>query len=547
MIKKPDWKALSRVHPWLPEVAHQFEKREISRREFLGMASALGLSAAGCYAIGKAPAAQASGHIKRGGTLTMAMKLQELKDPQNFSWIETSNVSRGVLEYLTFYGDDAVVKPYLAERWQLSADSKTFDLFLRKGIKWSNGDDFTADDVMHNFNRWRAPDNESINASEWGDGVLSGVEKIGAHQVRLHLVQPDVSVPHRLFAYPTQIVHRNFDDAGANLVKNPVGTGPFTLENFQVGEGALLKRKTGYWGGIDGLGDAYLDEARFVDLGEDEQASIAAVASKQVDWIYKISPRQMDTIDKMPHVQLLEIATAQTPVIRFNIETPESKDINMRRAIVKAANNAEILKIGYRNQGDAAENHHTAPFQPDYYDLGFRPRQDLAQARELIQKAGMEGKEIVLTLGNTQGTWEQDTAQALQAQCKEAGINIKLNVLPTSQYWEQWDKGPFSLTFWTHRPLAVMLHKLAYRSDAKWNESAFRNAEYDAALDAAIGSPDPKEAAKKMKTCQQLLVDNAVMVQPYWTKVATGGDKKVQNFPVHQQDYYPSDRIWIDA
>ena len=546
-MNKRDWKGLKEIHPHIPEIVNYFDKGEISRREFLKSASALGMSAGLVYAIGGMTTAAPARAATRGGTMRFGMKLQELKDPQNFSWIESSDVSRGVCEYLTTYGHDSVVKGYLAESWKVSDDAKTVDLFLRKGIKWSNGDEFNADDVIHNFERWRKPDNESINASEWGDSTLSGVEKVNAYQVRLHLVQPDVSVAHRLYAYPTQIVHRSFDDTGADLVKNPIGTGPFTLEKFLVGEGALLKRRPGYWGGIDGNGDAYLDAVQFVDLGEDEQAGIAALASKQVDWLYALAPKQLEILSKMPHVKILDIATAQTPVIRFNIESEESKDINLRRAIIAAASNADLLKIAYDNQGEVAENHHTAPFQPDYYNLGNPPKQDLAKAREYIQAAGMEGKEIVLTLGNTKGTWEQDTGQLLQEQCRQAGINLKLNVLPSSQYWEQWDSGPFSLTFWTHRPLSVMLHKLAYRSDAKWNESAFRNAEYDSALDAAIGSPDPKEAAKHMKTCEQLLVDNAVMVQPYWLKNFTGGDKKVQNFPVHQSEFYPMHRIWMEA
>lgn len=529
----------------LPEVIDQYQRKEISRRDFMQMASALGMSAAAVYGFaGATPRAYAGGHIKKGGTFRIDSPLQEMKDPQTFSWIEGSNVTRGILEYLTSYGHDGVVKPYLAERWRVSDDGMAFDLDLRQGVKWSNGDEFNADDVIHNFTRWRIEGNESINNSEWGGSVLSGVEKMGSHKVRLHLVRPDVSVAHRLYAYPTQMVHRSFDDTGADLTKKSIGTGPFNLDFYRVGEGAKVSRRSGYWGGPDGLGDAYLDAVHFIDLGEDEQAPISAMASGQIDWIYKITPKQMSVVSKLPNLQILETATAQAPVLRFNVEGTDPK---VRQAIIAAASNADILKVAYGGNGVVAENHHTSRTQPDYYDLGSPPRQDLKKAAELIEAAGMKGKPIKITLGNTQGNWEQDTCQVLQQHCRQAGIDLQLEVLPQAEYWEVWDKSDFGLTFWTDRPLAVMLHKLAYRSDAKWNEARFKNPSYDAALDAAAASPDAKAASQHMKTCQQLLVDNHVMVQPYFLKLFTGGSSKVQDFPRHPAEFYPFHRVWMDA
>ena len=532
-------KSLGKVHSVIPELVNQYRKKEISRREFLAHSTGMGLSAALAYSVvGYAPKAQAM--VKKGGTLRIGMKLQELKDPQNFEWIESSNVARGMVEYLTRYTDDAAVKGYLAESWKVSEDGKTFDLFLRKGVKWSNGDDFTAEDVMHNFNRWRAPDSQSINKSEWGDSVVSDVERVNDHQVRLHLAQRDATVAHRLFAYPTCIVHRSFDDTGADLVKNPIGTGPFELKSFRVGEGALMTRKKGYW-----EGDAYLDGVQIVDLGSDEQASVSALAAKQIDWIFKVSPRQLDILEKLPGVKINGVDTAQTPVIRFRVDQAPYDNPKLREAISLAADNAAILRLSYRDNGAVAENHHTAPFQPDYYDMGNRPQQNLQRARQLIEEVGMQGQEIPVTVGNTQGTYEQDVLQVLQSQCAQAGINLKLNVLPTAQYWEVWDSNPFGLTFWTHRPIAMMLHKLAYHSEAKWNETGFKNARYDDALAKALASPDPVAAREHMRVCQQLLRDNYMMVQPFWLKIFNAGDEKVQDFPVHQQEYFPLHRVWM--
>ena len=560
MAKKHDLrnlKAQGKTNVHLPEVVDQFQRKEISRRDFLQMASALGMSAMAVYGFaGGAPAAFAQS-VKRGGVFKIDSPLQDLTDPQLFSWIEGSNVTRGMCEYLTMYGHDGVVKPYLAEKWVVSGDGKSFDIFLRKGIKWSNGDEFTADDVMHNFMRWRVDGNTSINNSEWGASVMSDPEKINSHQVRLHLNKPDVSVAHRLFAYPTQMVHRSFDDSGADLKKESIGTGPFTLKSFST-ERAEVVRREGYWGGPDGMGDAFLDGILFINLGEDEQAPISALASGQIDWMYKINPKQLAAVSNLPGVDVLATDTAQTPVLRFACADKTFKDKDdkeysvkeihpkVREAIQLAANNADILRIAYADNGAVGENHHTSRTQPDYADVG-QQRQNLERARELIKEAGMEGKPIKITLGNTQGTWETDVCQVLQEQCKQAGINLQLEVLPQDQYWNGWDKSDFGLTFWTDRPLAVMLHKLAYRSDAKWNEARFYSDTYDAALDAAAASPDAKAASQHIKVCQQELLDNHVLVQPLFLKLYTGGKATVKNFPRHPAEFYPFHRLWIDA
>ena len=564
MAKKHDLQKIKqqgKTNANLPEVVDQLNRREISRREFMQTASALGMTAAAVYNFaGIAPPAVAGSHVKRGGTFRLDTPLQKLQDPQTFSWIEGSNVTRDICEYLTYYGEDGVVKPYLSERWKVSDDGKTVDFYLRKGIKWSNGDEFNADDVAHNFARWRVDGNTSANHGEWNQASgLDSVEKVNSHQIRLHLSAADVSVAHRLYAYPTQIVHRSFDDNGADLTKNGIGTGAFLLESYQVGEGAKIVRRPGYWGGPEGQGDAYLDAVQFIDLGEDPQASISAIASGQTDWVYRISPKQLDIVSDLPDMAILETLTQQTPVIRFacaDYSGPgvggaevniKAVDPRVREAIQLAADNGEMLRLAFANKGEAAENHHTAPTQPDYYDLGYRPKQDLAKARQLWEAAGMKGKSIKLTIGNTQGDWEQNTCEVLQAQCKKAGIDVELEVLPQAQYWEVWDKSEFGLTFWTSRPLAIMLHKLAYKSGVPWNEARFSSKKYDDALAAAAASPDAKAASRHMKVCQEELLASHVLVQPYWVTNYTGGKAKVKGFQPHPAEYYHMRRLWLDA
>ena len=99
----------------------------------------------------------------KGGTLRVSMQVQEMADPATFDWTPKANVSRQFLEYLTITGPDNITRPYLAEKWEASDDLKTWTFKLRKGVKWNNGDDFGADDVVFNFERWLDPATGSSN------------------------------------------------------------------------------------------------------------------------------------------------------------------------------------------------------------------------------------------------------------------------------------------------------------------------------------------------------------------------------------------------
>ncbi len=119
------------LHPYVPELKEQLRKGEVDRREFLRTATLLGVSAGAAYTfansitgrslVGRAMAATP----KKGGTIRMAMRIQEMSDPAVYDWVEKSNISRQMIEYLTITGSDNVTRPYLAESWQPSEDLKT--------------------------------------------------------------------------------------------------------------------------------------------------------------------------------------------------------------------------------------------------------------------------------------------------------------------------------------------------------------------------------------------------------------------------------------
>ncbi|SEC37855.1 peptide/nickel transport system substrate-binding protein [Rhizobiales bacterium GAS191] len=537
----------SKLHPAAGKLSRQVVKGEISRRQFLRTVALLGVAVPSAEAFlsgtirGLAPTpAQAQETPRQGGVLRFQAQIQEITDPMLSQWIDGSNVYRQSLEYLTEVDADNITKPFLAESWKPSEDLKIWVFKIRQGVKWSNGDDFDADDVLFNFKRWTAPDSKSNLKTSFS--MLKSVEKTGSHEITLTLDKSVLSIPEMLYAQNAPILHRKFDEQGGNWPKNPIGTGPFQMTDYAVAQRASFKRRDGYWGK-----PAYLDEIRFLNLGNDRQAHIAALIANQVDVLYGVSVTELDLVEKLPQVKLLREKAANTVCIRMRSAEKPYDDERVRKAIVLAADNKRMLELGIRNQGSVGENHHVAPFHPEYAPLPPVVR-DVAKAKALLAEAGYkDGIDIELMVGNTQGLWEQNTAQVLQQSLAEAGIRLKLNVVPSAQYWPVWTKVAFGMTYWAHRPLGVIAMDLAYRTGASWNESGYANPEFDKALDLAMAEVDPKKRSVHMAKTEKILQDSAVMIQPFWLDKLTAVSPKVRNYHVHPSDFFKLHEVWLAA
>ena len=561
-LRRPDG---HHAHPIVPDLADAFVRSRLGRRTFLQEVCRVGVSAgvAGGFLTamtGVAPAAVVSGSEskvekpRRGGELRWSMPVREITDPATFPVEDESNITRHLVEYLTWTDADNITHPYLAESWEVSEDLRIWTFHLRRGVTWSNGDAFTADDVAFNVRRWldvnTASSNRTLFASmlerdDQGNEYApkGAVEVLDSHTVCLHMVRSDAAIPENFFNYPTAILHRRFEEEGGDLAANPVGTGPYRLDHIRVGESArLVRRDAPYWGRAP-----YLDAIRFVDHGSEATTALAALVSDQVDLVQHVDPRQATLLEGRDSLHRVGVDAADTSVARMRVDKPPFNDIRVRQALTACADRSRLLTIGYGGHGQVAEDHHVAPVHPDYAPLPKLER-DPERARSLLREAGHpNGLDIGIAVGNTTGKWEVETIQVLREQLAPAGIRLAIETMPASRYWDIWKDVPFGFTAWLHRPLGIMVPNLAYRSGGTWNETRYANPRFDAALDAANAELDPDARSQKMERVERILQNDAVILQPLWRRPYSGIAERVQGFKRHPSGYALTHGIWLSG
>jgi peptide/nickel transport system substrate-binding protein len=556
-------------HPYVSELKHLYQTRQISRREFLRNATLLGVSAAAAstFIVSCSPEstpeetappatpteAEPAGPV-RGGRLRMASQVHKVTHPAQFSWASPANQLRQVAEYLTVTDANNITHPLLLENWDVSDDLETWTLNLRQGIKFNNGDEFVSDDVIFTMNEWL---DEDVGSSMLGliGGYLSpeNIEKVDDYTVKLHLSRPEIAVPEHLFHYPAMVLnHRTFE---GDFIKNPHGTGPYTIDAYSEGERVLLKRREDYWQmGADGEPLPYLDEMEFIDMGSDMAAWIGAIQTGQIDMFELGDQGGADVYQALKGAEDVvqeSITTGQTRVLRMRVDLDPWTDNDVRMALKLCQNHEKILNLAYFGEGAEGQDFHVYPDHPEYCDKPI-PEYNPEKAKQLLADAGYpDGLDVEIAVGSG---WPDvvSYAEVLKEDAEAAGFNITINIMPNSQYWEQWTEVGLGITPWTHRPLGTMVLNLAYTADengdpVSWNETRWVDDEFSNLLSKANRTLDVEERRQIFCDLERIQWERGSIGIPFWRNVWQVYRDNVKNVSAHPTLYLLINEAWKEA
>lgn len=420
--------------------------------------------------------------------------------------------SAAIFEPLVTLNNDLQPVGVLADSWSSDAEGKVWTIKLRSGVKWSNGKDFTAKDVVYTYRRLIDPATQSGGASDLSFLSADGIREDGDNAVIFTLKDPVGDLPSALATRFARMVPDGAKDD--ELRMHPIGTGPFKVETFTPGlPRHTFTKNENYW--QQGLPKA--DCLEVVSI-TDALARASAVASGEVDLDVNSDSVALLTLRDNPAVKIKTQTGSTFLALAMQVDAKPFDDPKVRKALKLVVDRAQIVATSLIGFGEPANDNPIPPSSAAAFTHDIMA-QDIEGAKALLAEAGYpDGLTVDLYTADVY-PGIKTAVQAYASMAKKAGITVNINNTPTDGYWDNvWLKKPFISTNWAPRSLSSAL-SVAYRSDAKWPETHWQRPDYDKMLDEGDRSIDPEKRIKAYQQAQQLLNDEGGLVGLGFTSI----------------------------
>ncbi|WP_433625982.1 ABC transporter substrate-binding protein [Halomicrococcus sp. NG-SE-24] len=426
-----------------------------TRRSFLKAAggAAAAATVATPVAGGGTDAARQDG--QQGGLLTYARGNDSgTLDPQNTTSGEDAKVTNQMYDTLiAFEPGGASLTAGLATEWNLEETTTT--LTLREGVQFHNGEQFTADDFIATFRRFTDPNFEFFPGQEYISGYSSftlgdwveSVEKDGDFGLTIELSQRYAPFLRNLAMFASAVLSEQaIQNLGQDLSEQPVGTGPFQLENWDQGNQQIrLSAYDDYWG--EG---PQVDEVVFTAIGQNSTRA-QALDTGEADIIDGLGAQSSQVVQQSNNAELREKAGINIGYMAFNMANFEPfRDRRVRRAISLAVNTEAIVNNIFR--GIAEQASQPIPSNVRGYNEEIDPYPySPERAQQLLQEAGYgDGFEFELATFQNPRTYNpnpQQAAQVVKSNLADVGLTVTINRMPFNPFLDYTDQGKHDACF----------------------------------------------------------------------------------------------------
>ena len=487
---------------------------KMTRREFVGRASALGLTAALANTM-FAGAVRAAGPQK-GGTIRMGLQGGSSSDSIDPA-LATNQVALSVIrlwgEPLVELSPDGGIEGKVAESFESSADASTWTFKLRPGITFSNGQTVTAEDVVESLDRHSGEDTKSGAL-----GIMRGIKGMRADgdSVVIELKDPNADLPYLMADYHLIIQPGGGkDDPAAGI-----GTGPYILKEVDMGVRFVAEKNPNYWGD---LGNADTIELIVIN---DNTARVAALQSGQVDMIDRVPPRTANLVGRAPGINLHQTSGPGHYVFIAHCDKAPFDNNDVRMALKYGINRQEMVDkilFGYGSVGNDSPINASYPLYTEFEQREYDPD----KAKFHMEKAGDVGP-ILLRTSDNSFPGAPDAAALFQQSLAGAGINLEIKREPNDGYWsEVWNAQPFCTSYWGGRPTQDQMFTTAYLSTADWNDTRFKNEQFDQMLIAARAELDSDKRKQMYADMGMILRDEGGLICPMFNDFVDATSERI--------------------
>ncbi|MBQ4511579.1 MAG: hypothetical protein II969_01200 [Anaerolineaceae bacterium] len=445
--------------------------------------------------------AEAAAAPKAGGSITIAISqdLDQSLDPHTSTSAGKREIFFNIFEGLVKADPDGNFVPALAESFEISDDATTFTFHIRKGVKFHNGADLTAEDVIYTLDKCRGTETGVPLLSAYAE--IDTVTAIDDDTVEIKLKAPNIEY---LAYLNTAIIPHDYADQETF----PIGTGPYKFKSRSVQENIVLEKFADYWGT-----PGYLDEVTFRII-ENTDALVMALRSGSVDLsVHRVASDVQEIGDEY---ELLESPTNLVQALYLNNAAEPLNDLKVRQALNYAVNVEDVMLITNDGLGTPIGSSIYPSFgkyfMPELADAyPYNPE----KAKELLTEAGYpDGFSLTITAPSNYAV-HVNAAQVIAEQLKNVGIDAKINLVEWATWLSDVYQGRnfeatvvgFDASFLTARALLER-----WISDNSKNMINFNDPEYDRVLKEAFAATNEEEQTALYKQAEKILSDDAANV-----------------------------------